>query len=335
MIVVTHDSAAAIRRSLPAIAAELDDGDELLVCDNASTDGTPDLVRELIPRASVREMGGNLGFGEACNAGAAASGGDLLLFLNPDAVVQPGFREAIDLPLREERGWDAWQALVTAGDEVNTWGGVVHFTGISWAGGAGRPLLEAPRQPREIAFASGACLAIRREAWESLGGFAPGYFLYHEDTELGLRLWLAGRRVGLEPRARCDHDYEFGKGPHKWYFLERNRWATVIRTYPGPLLLAVLPAMLATEVVLLALAARGGWLGPKLRASRDLVAALPRLLDERSGIQRGSPAKGAAGRIAERLTPALDSAYLGGVSESGLLATLLGAYWRLARLLVG
>ena len=77
-------------------------------------------------------------------------------------------------------------------------------------------------------------------AWRSgarrgrrLGGFSAPYFLYHEDTDLGLRLHLAGLGVGIEPRAVCDHEYEFDKGSSKWRYLERNSWATIVRTYPA------------------------------------------------------------------------------------------------------
>ena len=181
----------------------------------------------------------------------------------PTTSSRPGFRDAIVLPLAEGRGWGAWQGLVTSdnGESVNSAGGVVHFTGVAWAGGAGRPLGEAPAGPMEVGFPSGACLAIPRERWELTGGFSEPYFLYHEDTDLGLRLRLAGLTVGIEPRAVSDHDYEFDKGAAKWRYLERNRWATVLRTYPTRLLVLLLPALLATELGLLAIAATGGWLG--------------------------------------------------------------------------
>jgi len=341
VVVVTHESADEVSRSLPAIAAELRSGDQLIVCDNASTDGTRERVGELAIGAELFELGSNLGFGAACNAGARAAEHDLLLFLNPDAVVEPGFRDAIELPLVEHRGWDAWQPLLTSagGSLVNSWGGVVHFTGIAWAGGAGRASAEAPVGPTEVSFASGACLAVRREAWEGLAGFSEEYFLYHEDTDLGLRLWLGGRRVGLEPRARCEHGYEFEKGPHKWYYLERNRYATIIRTYPSRLWLALLPGLLATELALLVVAALGGWLGPKLRADRDVVRALPRLVEERAQIadlaRAAGPGAADGGRFADLLTPDLDSNYLGSASQSSLLRALLRGYWRLARLLSG
>ena len=327
VVIVTHDSADALRRTLPAIIDELRDGDELIVVDNASTDGTPAAAAGLAPAATVIETGGNPGFGAACNRGADAASCELLLFLNPDNAVAPGFRDAIELPLREGRGWGAWQGLVTdaGGERLNSRGGVVHFTGIAWAGGAGEPRAAAPAGPEEVAFPSGACLAIPRERWERTGGFSEPYFLYHEDTDLGLRLRLAGERVGIEPRAVSDHDYEFDKGPGKWRHLERNRWATVLRDYPGKLLALVFPALLATELALLLAAAAGGWLGPKLRANADVARALPRLLRERREVQATASVDGAT--FASCLVAELDSGFLGAAGRSRLIGGLLRGYW--------
>jgi GT2 family glycosyltransferase len=209
---------------------------------------------------------------------------------------------------------------------VNTSGGVVHFTGIAWAGEAGRPV--GAGEPREVAFASGACLAVPRERWRDLGGFAEDYFMYCEDVDLSLRAWLWGGRVGVEPAARADHGYEFAKGDYKWRLLERNRAATVLRTYPAPLLLVLAPALLATELALHVIAARGGWGAAKRQALVDTLRALPRLLRERRAIQ-ARRAIGAA-EFARLLTPDLDSPYLGAAGRSTLLRAGLRAYWALA-----
>jgi GT2 family glycosyltransferase len=329
VVVVAHDSAGPLRRSLPAIVSELRGGDELIVCDNASSDETRAVVAELAPAAILIAEDVNAGFGAACNAGAAGARGDLLLFLNPDNVVAPGFRAAIELPWTERRGWGAWQGLVTdgGGARINSRGGVVHFTGIAWAGGAGAPRSAAPAGPQEVAFPSGACLAIRRDTWTELGGFSEPYFLYQEDTDLGLRLQLAGRAVGIEPRAVSDHEYDFDKGAAKWRYLERNRWATIIRTYPGRLLALLVPGLLATELALLVVAAAGGWLPQKLGANFEVLRALPRLRSERRLIQ--TAARIDAAGFASRLVPGLDSAFLGRAADSRILAGLLAAYWRL------
>jgi N-acetylglucosaminyl-diphospho-decaprenol L-rhamnosyltransferase len=342
-IVVTHNSREAVLRTLPAIAGQLRQGDELIVVDNASTDGTPAAVSELDLGARVIEAGGNLGFAAACNRGAAEAAGDLLCLLNPDAVPAPGWREAIERPAVDGRGWAAWQPLVTAdgGRKVNSRGGVVHFCGIAWAGGAGQPTdrgaggqwsgVGSPHglgRADEPGFVSGACLAIPRRTYLDAGGLAAEFFLYHEDVDLSLRLRLAGGRLGVEPAARVDHSYEFDKGPAKWRYLERNRWATLIRTYPTSLLVVLAPALAATELALLGIALRGRWLTQKAAACRDTLVALPRLLGERRTVQRRRTVP--ARQFAAALTPDLDSVYLGGVARSALLRTVLRAYWSAA-----
>lgn len=274
------------------------------------------------------ETGANLGYGAANNLGAALAHGQLLVFLNPDAVVQPGFRDAIVAPLGEEHGWLAWQGLVTAqdGTMVNSRGGVVHFTGIAWAGGSGEPVGAGPPGRGEPGFASGACLAIPRDEFERQEGFAEDFFLYHEDVDLSLRVRLAGGRLGVAEAARADHAYEFDKGGEKWRYLERNRWATVIRTYPAALLVLVMPALIATDVALWPVALAGGWGRQRLLALADTLQSLPRLLAERRRIQATRAIS--AGAFAAALSPDLDSTFLGAASKSRTLRSLLRAYWR-------
>ena len=323
-----------MHEALPAVGAQLRDRDQLIVVDNGSTDGTPAAIRELAPQAKLIEAGANLGFGAGCNRGAEAAAGELLLFLNPDAVPAAGFREAIERPLADGRGWSAWQGLVTAGGGriVNTRGGAVHFTGIAWAGGAGESA-GAEGTIGEPGFVSGACLAIPRARFERAGGFAEDFFLYHEDVDLSLRLRLAGGRLGVEPEARVDHDYEFAKGSAKWRQLERNRWATLVRTYPAALLALLAPALLATELALAPVAVAGGWFGQKAAAWGDVLRSAARLRRERRAVQ-ATRAIGAA-EFARALTAELDSPYLGRAGRSRALRMVLRAYWSVVLVLLG
>jgi N-acetylglucosaminyl-diphospho-decaprenol L-rhamnosyltransferase len=339
VIIVTHDSHAALAATLPPLVAQLRDGDELIVVDNASADGAPDAARELAPAAAVIETGENRGFAAACNRGAREAGCELLVFLNPDAVPQPGWRDAIELPVVDGREWAAWQALVTAdgGRTINTRGGVVHFTGIAWAGGAGLTLAELPASEpvalEDPGFASGACLALTRATYMEAGGLPEEFFLYQEDVDLSLRLRLAGGRLGVEPAAQVDHDYEFDKGKAKWRYLERNRWATLIRTYPPALLAVLMPALVMTELALIPASIAGGWFPQKLRAWAETWLWLPRLVGERRAIQARREIS--AAEFAAALTPELGSAYLGRAGRSGLLGLLLRSYWSLALRLIG
>jgi N-acetylglucosaminyl-diphospho-decaprenol L-rhamnosyltransferase len=333
VLIVAYGSRDDLTKTLPALLRELGEGDELIVVDNKPGDGSVELARELAPQVRIVAPGRNTGFAGGANAGAEVAQGDLLVLLNPDAVPQPGFGEAIRRPWQEQRGWSAWQALVAdgAGETINSAGNPIHFTGIVWAGGHGRPLAEAP-PPWEVPALSGACLAIPLSEWRRVGGFPPEFFMYHEDVDISMRLRLAGGTVGIEPTAVVAHDYDFSASADKWRWLERNRLACLVRTYPGALLALLAPALLATELALLPVAAAGGWGGQKVRANWEFIAWLPRLLRERRGLQRQRTIS--AAEFAASLTPDLDSELISRLVRSWAARLLLRGYWRLVRLLL-
>jgi GT2 family glycosyltransferase len=333
VLIVAWNSREELARTLPALLPELADGDELIVVDNDSSDGTADAVASLAPAAKVVQTGRNAGFAGACNEGARQARGDLLVVLNPDAAPRPGFGEAIRRPWLEERGWAAWQALVAEGDgaTINSAGNPVHFTGIVWAGEHGKPVRTAPAAG-EVTALSGACLAIPRATWEEAGGFPERFFLYHEDVDLSLRLRLAGGALGIEPAAVVDHDYEFGAREHKWRWLERNRWAFLIRVYPASLLALLAPALILTELALIPASIAAGWGKQKFAAVGEVVRWLPRLLRERRQVQATRTVSTA--EFASFLTPDLDSPFIPEIARSVPARLLLRSYWRVVRQLL-
>ena len=334
VLIVAWNSREELARTLPALLPELGDGDELIVVDNDSADGTAEAVLELAPRARVVRPGANLGFAAGCNAGARAASGDLLVILNPDAAPLPGWGEAIRRPWLEGRGWGAWQALIAyaGGTLINSARNPLHFTGIVWAGGHGRPVEEAP-PPSEVISISGACLAVPLDVWREVGGFPERFFLYHEDVDIALRLRLRGRAIGIEPAAIVDHDYEFGAREHKWRWLERNRLAFLVRVYPTALLILLAPALLATELALLAVSAAGGWGRQKFAANLEFLRWLPRLLRERRQVQATRAVS--AAEFASWLTADLDSPFISPAARSLPARLLLRGYWAAVRLALG
>jgi N-acetylglucosaminyl-diphospho-decaprenol L-rhamnosyltransferase len=325
-VIVAYDSVTELRQTLPPLLTELEPGDELIVVDNASSDGLAAELEQLAPAATLIALSENVGFAAGANVGAAAATGELLVLLNPDARPQPGWGKAIRAPWGGR--FSAWMGLVLldGGTEVNTSGGVLHFTGFGWAGQVGRPVAEAPDAPAEVGFLSGACLAIPRTDWERLSGFPEHFFMYCEDVDLSLRLRLRGDTLAVIPDARVEHVYEFAKGPRKWRSLERNRWATILRTYPTPLLALVAPALIAAELAVWAMAARDGWARSKLLATLDLVRELPRLVRERRAIQ--AVAQVSAAEFATGLTADLSSPYFGAVGRQPAIRRALALYWR-------
>jgi GT2 family glycosyltransferase len=329
VVVVAHDSLAELRRSLPALTGQLSLDDELIVVDNASSDGLAGELPRLAERARLLPLSRNIGFAGGADRGAALARGDLLVLLNPDAVVRPGWAEAIRAPWNGR--WAAWMGLVLLedGTSINTSGGVLHFTGFGWAGQMGQPIEAAPAAPADVGFLSGACLAIPKTTWETAGGFPEHFFMYCEDVDLSLKLRLAGGRLAVVPDAQVTHHYEFVKGGDKWRYLERNRWATMIRTYPTPLLALVAPALAAAELAVWAMAVRGGWGRMKALATLDVIRGLPRLLAERRAIQ--AQRRVPVSSFAAALTADLSSPYLGPIAGRRLIRGALAAYWRVAQ----
>jgi GT2 family glycosyltransferase len=334
VVLVLHQSADDVPATLRAIAPQLRDADEVVVVDNASTDGSPEAARTALPRATVIETGRNAGFATGCNVGVRATGTDLVLLLNPDTVPQPGFLDALRAAAGDHPDWGAWQALVTlpGGSVVNTQGNVVHFLGIAWAGGHGRPVAQAPAADEAVGFASGAAMVVRRAAWDDVGGFQDHYFMYGEDLDLSLRLRLRGWQVGVAPRAVAEHDYAFTKGDYKWFYLERNRWWTIVGTYPPRLLALLLPALLLFELVLLPISWRGGWLRPKLRAQRAVLREMRAMGRHRRAVQ-GRRAVDAP-TFAAGLTSSLDSDFLAAADAIPGARALTATFWRVVRRLL-
>jgi hypothetical protein len=329
VVVVTHNSAGHLHELIDGVLGQLRDGDELVIVDNLSTDSSSTIARAAGDRVRVIDSGRNDGFGAGCHIGARATATPLLLFLNPDCVPEPGCIEALRDAAAEQPAWGAWQAAVLLPDSsINTDGGVVHYIGIGWAGDCGAPASALPAGPVEVGFPSGAALTIRRPVWDELGGFDPSYFLYVEDLDLGLRLWLAGHPVGLVPAARVVHGYEFNKGQGKWFWLERNRWRTILSVYPVRLLMLLAPALLAAELAIHAAALKGGWLRSKLRADAAALRGLPDTLRRRRRIQAGR--RVSTREFASRLTSSLDSDYLP-IAPGRPAARAQAAYWALVK----
>ncbi len=332
VVVVTHQSASHLADLSRALVPQLREDDEFVIVDNLSTDGTPEVARGLPGPSRLLETGTNLGFADGCHAGVEATRAPLLLFLNPDSQPQPDCLERLRNAADRHPDWGAWQAAVLLDErEINTSGEIVHYLGIGWAGDCGRAISALPAADREVAAPSGAAMMVRRSDWLALEGMRREYFMYSEDLDLGLRLWLSGRGVGLVPDARVIHSYEFEKGPYKWFWMERNRWRTVLAVYPASLLALLAPALLAAELGLLAMAARQGWLLPKLRAQAAGIADLPATLRRRRTVQRSRHLS--AADFAKQLTSSLDSPYLV-AAHSPWLRLPQALYWSLVKALL-
>ena len=183
----------------------------------------------------------NVGFGAGCNRGARETDADVLVFVNPDTVVQPGAVAALARAL-EDPDVGVVQArlrLLDRPELLNSSGNVVHVSGLAWPGGYGDPADDAHRAARRSPTRAARRSRSARDVFRELGGFTEELFLYQEDLELCWRAHLHGLRVLVVPDADVLHDYVLERpGRQKEYYLERNRLIVVLSAFSARLLLA-------------------------------------------------------------------------------------------------
>jgi len=215
-VVVSYETRDTLLEGLAALASEPDAS--VVVVDNASSDGSAAAVRERFPGVTLVANPTNVGFARACNQGARATRAPLLLFLNPDATLAPGSLRALSaiLESRPRVGIVGPRTRSANGDiQVSTGPDLSLVSELGQRrlvrGVARRDpaiLAEAERLhavEREVDWVSGACLMIRREAFDAVSGFDERFFLYEEDADLCRRAREAGWQVLFSPAALARH----------------------------------------------------------------------------------------------------------------------------------
>jgi GT2 family glycosyltransferase len=325
-IVLAHGAEPEL---VPCVRALVDSGvPEILVVDNEAAAGPVTAVAEL-PGVTVLRPGRNLGYAGGCNHAAASATGDVLVFVNSDAIVRPGAVDALVARVRDPAIGLASGSIRLADDPdlLNSAGNPVHYLMFSWVGAFGEPASEHD-QVDEVASISGVAFAVRREVWDQLGGFDEAYFAYCEDVYLSWRAWQAGYRVVHEPAAEVVHHYEFSRNAAKYFLLERNRLMNLLllperRTRR----LLVAPALVVEAGVLVA-ALRDGWAGDKVAGWRWLVAHRRELAARRREVQAGRVVPDAD--LAHLLRGPLDPPAGLGPEVPAAVSRGLARYWRWA-----
>lgn len=230
MVTVTYSPGWHLDRFLASLSLATDRPVQVVMADNASTDGSPQAAVERYPEVQLIEMGANLGYGSAVNRAVSRlnASSEFLIVVNPDVQWGPGSIDALlDAAAR-------WPQAATLGPLIRDPDGSVYpsarhlpslirggmhaVVGPLWPN---NPWTRAYRQERQelseraVGWLSGACLLVRRAAFDAVGGFDERYFMYMEDVDLGDRLGKAGWLNVYVPSAEVLHQkgHATGKDP--------------------------------------------------------------------------------------------------------------------------
>ena len=273
ILIVAYQSGSTLARCLEGLRRQTLRDFEILIVDNASTDGAPQQAVAIDPSIRLIEPGANLGFAAGNNLAARQARGRWLALLNPDAYPDAGWLAALVAGTARYPEVRCFTSLQMVADEpglMDGTGDVMTSAGIPFRGGYHRrrpaDLLEG-----EVFSACGAATLIDRELFLGLGGFDERFFCYCEDVDLGYRLRLAGKPTLLLPAAVVEHVGSASTGVRSDFSIfhgSRNRIWTFIKNTPPLLLWLTAPLHVAVTAGLLLLHWRRGDAAPMVRGIR-------------------------------------------------------------------
>lgn len=234
---------------------------EIVVADNASSDTSIECIRENFPRIRLIKNTSNLGFARAANEVEKESRGEYLLFLNMDTWMEPDLIDLLASKIRDN------PRIAICGCTQLSYDSKTVLNSGSTTDFLGYPV--APESEKEILYADGASLMIRRKVFEDLGGFDSRYFMYGEEVDLCWRALVAGHDVTVAANARIRHfsggtviqrDQTYEVKRFRRYFFERNSLCSLLKNYSLGTLAWVLPSrvvVMSYEIGLLILTGHG------------------------------------------------------------------------------
>lgn len=246
VIIVSWNAIGHLKTFMPSVAETTYRPLEIILADNASTDGSAEWVRNNFPDVKIVTMDKNYGYCGGNNRAAKAATGDILLFLNNDVKVEPGWIEPLARVFQQEPDVAVVQPKIRSYTQPDYFeyagaaGGFIDRYGFPFCRGRIFDTLEKDEgqydQSTEIFWASGAALAVRREDFEAVGGFDEDFEFHMEEIDLCWRLWNRGRKVMFCAESVV---YHLGGGslpmdsPRKTYYNYRNNLTMLWKNYSG------------------------------------------------------------------------------------------------------
>lgn len=295
MVIVNWNGERFLDRCLSAVLAQTIAPYEIMLVDNASSDGSLDIV-ERFPSVHLLINDTNLGFARGNNLAiqTAVAESEWIALLNPDAFPEPRWLEELLSAGRDYPDFAVFGSkLVDASDPtvLDGAGDAYHVSGLIWRMGQGGAVTSiSEERVREVFSPCAAAALYRRSALSKVGGFDEDFFCYAEDVDLGFRLRLAGYRCLYVPTSVTHHTGSGTTGGQHSDFAvyhgHRNLVWAYVKNMPGVLFWAFLPLHLAMNLVALVVFTLRGQGGIVLRAKRDALMGIPRMWKKRQQIQK-------------------------------------------------
>lgn len=347
IVVVNYNGCHALEECFSSIKKVASTDHEIIMIDNASSDGSVDFMKSNFPWVKVIALDRNYGHSYACNVGLREASGNYVLVMDYDTVIGETWLDPLLKAIEGDRevGICVSRAVFyPQKDTIHSDGGWAHYVGSMILKNGFSPLRGADINIAEIGAAGTTSMLIDRRKGLEIGGFDEDFFVYLNDFEFSLRMRLAGYRCLSVPESIIYHkggnpavSYRgTGRYPAKRaFYIFRNRWFTILKLYSLKTIILCLPALLIYEGSLIVMAGVKGLMWQYLKAAFSLLKNLPAIINKRKGVQRIKKLSDS-----ELLTAAPLSFVPGGVSgfmQARLLSLLnvfLIWYWNKVKVLL-
>jgi len=248
----------------------------IYIIDNASTSETIKYINDNYPEAKILprldgnySAANNLGFEEA-----ESDECDYIVSVNMDTEMDVNWLNELVLALENNPEAGIAQSkilLFPKNDEekthpkINSLGNVIHFLGFGFTSAYGENDREIDGYPEIKGYASGCSFIIRTELVKKISGYNEEYYMYHDDLEISLKAKLTGYKVILAPRSIIFHKYEFSRSTKMIYYMERNRYLTLLTFYPSYLFILVALPCVVMDIGMLFYSFLGGWFKEEIK----------------------------------------------------------------------
>lgn len=289
---------------------------KIYIVDNASTASSVNYLRKNYPEAILLPRfdgnyaaANNLGFKEAADDGC-----EYIVTVNMDTEADPEWLSELVQALEANPGAGIAQSKIllypkTAEEKqrpkINSLGNIVHFLGFGYTSNYGEADREIKGYPEINGYASGCSFIIRSEVWRQIGGYNEGFYMYHDDIELSLKVRLAAYQIILAPRSLIYHKYEFARSVGMLYYMERNRYLLILCFYPVYLLFFLALPLLIMDLGMVFYSLLAGWYKTEMKVyfyffqpqTYSLVNVARQRIKQLSVVKFSKLAQGFSGRL--------------------------------------
>jgi hypothetical protein len=293
-VLINHNGSSTVLRTIQSLLDQEQVWDQIVLVDNASTDGSVEKAQQVYPSVQVVKLGENVGLPQARNIGLSKIQSELVLFMDDDVFLTPKSVQYMISAMQETGASVVCPRIVLhpENETVQCDGAFIHFAGVlGLRHSFEKAALHSPSRTMTTGFI-GASLLFDAKQLKELGGFDEDYFFYFEDLEMSFRLIALGHTICCEEHAVALHERGAGtenlsfrgQGAYpikRAYYSLRHRWLTILIHYQIWTLIILSPALVFYESAAFLESVRRGWIEVYFRAILSLFRGWSTILKRR------------------------------------------------------